>query len=210
MATAPATSTPPSSSNIWIAASEGNIDHVAYFLEQDATLLPTSADNNTYTPLHAAASYGHLDLIRYLLNHKKCPPREQAVNVEDEDGETPLFVTETTATAKVLIEEFGADYKRKNKEGNTISEVMEDNGWEQVAEYIRSLTGEVKPSDTIDEEEEEEDEEEGSAAAGAIEIDDEKHDGEVTKKYVELLSEFGSCEVSFAKPASVCIGGTDC
>ena len=39
----------------------------------------------------------------------------------DSDGDTPLFVCEQRETAKVLVEEFGADFSHTNQEGQTVS-----------------------------------------------------------------------------------------
>lgn len=39
------------------------------------------------------------------------------VNVEDHDGDTPLFAAETVEVAKVLIEELGADAGHRNSSG---------------------------------------------------------------------------------------------
>lgn len=186
---------PAATSNIWIAASEGSIPHVAYFLHADRSLTPTSPDSNTYTPLHAAASYSHINLLRYLLKHNTIKPGD--VDVQDDDGDTPLFLVEDVETAKVLVEEFGADAHRKNKEGLSVSEALEENGWSEVAQYIRGITGEKEPVlDEIDEGDEEDDDDDDAEGVEADEVDDREHNGAVTKKYVEMLSEYGACEVS--------------
>lgn len=75
------------------------------------------ADEFTYTPVHAAASYGHTDVLRYLLTHPKCPA--DGANVPDDDGDTPLFVVEQAPTAEVLLE-LGADPEHKNLQGQTV------------------------------------------------------------------------------------------
>ncbi|CAE7823201.1 unnamed protein product, partial [Symbiodinium sp. CCMP2456] len=46
---------------------------------------PGSQDENGYTPVMAAASWGHVDLLRILLQRDA-----SAVNVADSDGDTPL------------------------------------------------------------------------------------------------------------------------
>lgn len=128
--------------NIWVAAGEGDLDRVRHLIEVEGELSnlafafidlplkrlsnrltglsPTVPDRFTYTPLHAAASYGHIELFRFLINHPSCPPN--AINeTTDSDGETPLFVVEEVGVARVLIEEFGADAKRENNAGDTVS-----------------------------------------------------------------------------------------
>lgn len=184
----------PPNTNIWIAASEGNQPLVDQFFQSDSTLTPTSKDPNTYTPLHAAASYAHHDLLRWLLKHERSTPAD--VNITDADGDTPLFVVEDVETARVLIDEFKADAKHKNQEGLTAAQNAYENGFEDVAEYIRGITGE--PAPTLEEDDDEDADEEGQAAAATVsdtDSDDLKHDGETTKRYVQLLQEYTSCEV---------------
>lgn len=53
-----------------------------------------------------------------MLSHAGAAPN--AVNVTDEDGDTPLFTVEDVEVAKVLVE-LGADAKLKNQAGETVS-----------------------------------------------------------------------------------------
>lgn len=66
------------------------------------------------TPLHAAASWGHVDILRYLVN------KGGNINVTDADGETPLFVVETAEMARAVVE-LGGDPRIRNLEGITVS-----------------------------------------------------------------------------------------
>ncbi len=52
-----------------------------------------SPDPNGYTPVHAAASYGHRDLLYKLIN-----VYNGDINVRDEDGDTPLHHVEDYET----------------------------------------------------------------------------------------------------------------
>lgn len=101
----------------------------------------TAADAFTYTPLHAAASYGHLEILRYLLSHSSAPP--DAVNTTDSDGDTALFVCESVDAARCLVEEYSADAAHKNNEGLTPAQQASENDAEDVASYLRSVTGET-------------------------------------------------------------------
>lgn len=103
-------------------------------------MLPTVPDQWTYTPLHAAASYGQRDMLRFLLTHPRAPA--QAIETTDEDGDTPLFVCEDVAMARLLVEEFGANAKHENKAGDTPAAAAEENEHPDVAAYLRSITGE--------------------------------------------------------------------
>lgn len=99
--------------NIWIAASDNNEAFVRKAIA-DGKHTPNDKDPNGYTPLHAAASYGHIDLLKYLLG------AGGNVNIADNDGDTLLHVTEDLETAKVLVEEYKADWKAKNSDGQTV------------------------------------------------------------------------------------------
>lgn len=109
------------SENIWVAAADNKIDLVKSLIES-GRYSPNSADPNGFTPIHAAASYGHLDLLRYLLQNGG------NVNIQDGDGDTPLHHIENLEVAKVLISEFNADYSIKNNEGLNVREyhIQED------------------------------------------------------------------------------------
>ncbi|KAM0750389.1 ankyrin [Meredithblackwellia eburnea MCA 4105] len=123
-------------SNIWTAASEGNFERVKELVESG--LSPSVPDENTYTPLHAAASWNHIDILRYLVQ------QGGDVNVTDDDGETPLFVVETAEMARVLVE-LGADVRHTNLEGVTAAESLEEDQ-PHVSLYLRTLTGESTPA----------------------------------------------------------------
>ncbi|KAG7663138.1 uncharacterized protein J8A68_003316 [[Candida] subhashii] len=120
-------------SNIWIAAADNQRTIVEHYITS-GEFTPNSKDPNGYTPIHAAASYGHINLLKYLIDNGG------NVNIQDNDGDTPLHHVEDVKTAKYLIEELGADYKIKNGEGMSAREYIEDEGeFEDVAEYLRSL-----------------------------------------------------------------------
>ncbi|AMD21465.1 HER186Wp [Eremothecium sinecaudum] len=122
--------------NIWVAASDGLVDKVEEFLKQP-DLTANSKDENGYTPVHAAASYGHVELLRLLLNK-----HNGDVNIKDNDGDTPLHHTEDIAVAKVLVEEFGADFSITNEEGKTALQVFEEDYENiQLIQYMKEKSG---------------------------------------------------------------------
>ncbi|KAJ9204080.1 hypothetical protein DTO166G4_7528 [Paecilomyces variotii] len=99
--------------------------------------LASGQDEHGYSLLHAASSYGHIDLLRALV-------REFNVNINltDEDAETCLFVAENVDIAKCLVEELGVDYNHKNDEGLTAQETIENDGsFPDVAAYLREVSG---------------------------------------------------------------------
>lgn len=98
-------------------------------------------DEHGYSLLHAAASYGHADLLRALVGEFNVD-----VNLLDEDGETCLFVTENADIAKCLVEELGVDYNKRNDEGLTAQETIESDGaFPDVAAYLAKVMG-ISPS----------------------------------------------------------------
>lgn len=99
--------------NIWIASADNDQEYVKNALSS-GTHTANDKDANGYTPIHAAASYAHVDLLRYLISHGG------DVNITDEDGDTPLHSVESIEAAKVLVEEFNADWHRKNSSGQTV------------------------------------------------------------------------------------------
>ncbi|KAF9565220.1 ankyrin [Agrocybe pediades] len=115
--------------NIWVAAGDGDLDRVRVLIEQHS-LSPNMPDPNSYTPMHAAASYGHIHVLEYLIS------RGGDVNITDSDGDTPLYTVENVETARFLVEH-GAVVARQNLEGiSAIEHLTED--FPQIADYLRS------------------------------------------------------------------------
>ncbi|KAK4705514.1 hypothetical protein P7C70_g685, partial [Phenoliferia sp. Uapishka_3] len=122
-------------SNIWTAASEGDFARVRELIESG--LSPSIPDENTYTPLHAAASWNHFEILRYLV------AQGGNINITDSDGETPLFLVETAEMARTVIE-LGGDVTWKNVEGITPAESLQEEQ-PHISLYLRSLSGELAP-----------------------------------------------------------------
>jgi ankyrin repeat protein len=117
---------PSASSNIeidsstpFIAASNGELA----LLQQSLSHLSapaTIADTNGLTPLHSAASYSQIEVMRWLF------AQTVDVNAKDSDGDTPLHHCDNVSAAKILVEEGRADYKTKNGEGKTAAEMKQE------------------------------------------------------------------------------------
>ncbi|SGZ47215.1 CIC11C00000002818 [Sungouiella intermedia] len=119
--------------NIWVAAADNQVDVVKSYLDS-GKFSANSKDPNGYTAIHAAASYGHIDLLKLLILSGG------DINIQDNEGDTPLHHVEDLATATVMVEELGADYKKKNTEGQTPAEYIEEDGdFPELAQYLRSL-----------------------------------------------------------------------
>ncbi|KAL4868310.1 hypothetical protein BDV12DRAFT_103728 [Aspergillus spectabilis] len=121
--------------NPYILAAD-NPSAVLALLRSDPSIA-SKQDEHGYSLLHAAASYGHADLLRALVRDFNAD-----VNLLDEDGETCLFVTEKVDIAKLLVEELGIDYNRRNEEGLTAQETIESDGsFPEIAAYLRQVAG---------------------------------------------------------------------
>ena len=84
------------------------------FLIETQNLSPNIADPNSYTPMHAAASYAHTDILEYLISVGG------DINLRDDDGDTPLYVVESVEMAMWMIER-GAEWGVVNEEGLSVS-----------------------------------------------------------------------------------------
>ncbi|KAF9145605.1 hypothetical protein BGX30_007940 [Mortierella sp. GBA39] len=130
------------SHNIWLAASDGDLAAVKTFINEKGVSI-NAQDEFGYSALHAAASYGHKELITYLLENSA------DVNIQDPEGDSPLFVCETVDIAEMLVKA-GADAKHVNENEMTAAENAEEEEWLEVAHYLRELTGVPHP-DEVDE-----------------------------------------------------------
>ncbi|KAL8900729.1 MAG: hypothetical protein Q9207_005554 [Kuettlingeria erythrocarpa] len=119
--------------NIFILASD-NSPQLLPLLRSNPSIA-SSQDSHGYSLLHAAASYNHHDLLRTLHHEFHVDP-----NIRDEDGETPLFVTETVETVQILVEELHCDISHTNDEGITAEEKIRGEGdFVVVADYLKEV-----------------------------------------------------------------------
>ncbi|QLQ81322.1 hypothetical protein HG537_0F00830 [Torulaspora globosa] len=131
--------------NIWTAASDGREDLVDQILGQNTELNANSKDPNGYTAVHAAAAYGHIDLLR-----KLCHQYGGDINIRDNDGDTPLHHCEDVNTAKVIVEELGGDITLTNDEGKTaLQSFEEDAEFPELIQYMRLQCGVPQNQDSL-------------------------------------------------------------
>ncbi|KAF8322540.1 ankyrin [Clavulina sp. PMI_390] len=123
---------PTTQKNLWIAASDGELERVR------VRMSPNAPDPNTYTPMHAAASYGHIELLEYLIS------RGGDVNVTDEDGDTPIYTVESVQVAQWLVDH-GAMVDRRNNEGVSPIEHLEEE-FPEVSAHLRSTLTASNPT----------------------------------------------------------------
>ncbi|KAK7033062.1 ankyrin [Favolaschia claudopus] len=116
--------------NIWVAAGDGELDRVRHLIEHES-VSPNAPDPFTYTPMHAAASYGQLQVLEYLIS---CGGD---VNVEDSDGDTPIYTVENVETARFLVDH-GAVLDRQNSEGVSPIEHLREE-FSEVANFLQTV-----------------------------------------------------------------------
>jgi len=93
-------------------------------------------DSHGYSLLHAAASYGHVQLATALIKDFGID-----ANIRDEDDETALFNAETVEMAKELLV-LGVSIDAKNGEGQTAAEKLADEDEEPVvAAFLHHAAG---------------------------------------------------------------------
>jgi|EP00979_Chaetoceros_neogracilis_P001950 ankyrin repeat protein len=107
------------SSTPFIAASDGDLALLQQSLRH-LSVPATVTDTNGITPLHSAASYNQIEVMRWLFN------QNVNVNAKDNDGDAPIHHCDTMSAAKILMEEGKADYKITNNEGKTVVQVKEE------------------------------------------------------------------------------------
>ncbi|KAK2462977.1 hypothetical protein APHAL10511_005029 [Amanita phalloides] len=122
---------PRLSANIWVAAADGDLPRIRDLVENHS-ISPNLPDQNTYTPMHAAASYAQLHVLHYLVS------KGGDVNITDSDGDTPIYTVEDIATARFLVEH-GAVIDRHNNDGISPPDHLQEE-FPDVADYLRSLT----------------------------------------------------------------------
>ncbi|KAG2133651.1 uncharacterized protein EDB93DRAFT_1093111 [Suillus bovinus] len=127
--------------NIWVAAGDGDLLRVRVRNLSSLTVglirflpatSPNAPDEFTYTPMHAAASYGQLETLAYLFS------QGGDVNITDEDGDTPLYVVEDTETAQWLLDH-GSTLDHRNNDGASVREL----GYTQPIEYLQENFPEI-------------------------------------------------------------------
>ncbi|KAG5953138.1 hypothetical protein E4U53_006721 [Claviceps sorghi] len=121
------------SPNIFVLAADN--DPLLIPLLRENPSLASAQDEHGYSLIHAATSYNHIDLLRFLVNDLHVD-----VNLKDEDQETALFVVETQKAAAVLVEELGIDVHHKSADGLTAREKIASEGeFPFVVDYLSGI-----------------------------------------------------------------------
>ena len=118
--------------NVWTAASDGDLETVRRCIES-GTHAPHTPDAQGYTCLHAAASYGHHELLRFLIARPSVD-----LNCGDEDGDTPLHVVEDLDSCRMLLAA-GADPSKRNGDGLSPAGNARGEGRDAIADLLASV-----------------------------------------------------------------------
>jgi len=137
----PVPTRPQNAKNIWVAAGDGDLDRVRELIEHES-VSPNAPDAFTYTPMHAAASYGQIHILEYLVSNGGDP------NIQDSDGDTPLYTVEDVDTARWLVQH-GAVVDRVNSEGISPIAHLTEESFPAVAAYLSSLLASQANSPSI-------------------------------------------------------------
>lgn len=118
--------------NIYLAASDNDVASVTQFLDSGVDV--NGLDENGYSTLHAASSYNHFELLKFLVS------RGGNVNLMDNEGDTPIYVAETKEMCALLLE-LGADLGHRNHEGKTVLEyAREEDEYPEVVGYLQTCS----------------------------------------------------------------------
>ncbi|KAG5925544.1 hypothetical protein E4U42_004186 [Claviceps africana] len=121
------------SPNIFVLAADNDPSLIPLLCENPS--LASAQDEHGYSLIHAATSYNHIDLLRFLVNDLHVN-----VNLQDEDRETALFVVETQKVAAILVEELGIDVHHKSADGLTAREKIASEGeFPLVVDYLGAI-----------------------------------------------------------------------
>ncbi|CAK4636836.1 hypothetical protein LEN26_019475 [Aphanomyces euteiches] len=115
--------------NVWIAASDGNLEAVQAFLQSGLSV--NAQDENGYTPLQAAVSYNHIELVQFLLS------AGASATLGDFDNETPLHFCESVECAQILLQH-GAHINAKNADQRTPLDAAMDEENEELCNFLQS------------------------------------------------------------------------
>ena len=139
----------PETLNIWTAASEGKTEKVLEMLRENGSLI-NQADQNGYTPLFAAISWDHLDLVQALLENGA-----DIMQCDSSDGDSSLHVASSVECCRILLQRTSALLTMRNFEGRLPVEIQYRDGNMEIVEFLQSLM----PSDLTWERLEEDDDE---------------------------------------------------
>jgi uncharacterized protein len=118
--------------NLWTACSNGDLNRVKHLLESGENKVDDQ-DEYGYSPMHAAVSYGHMDLLQYLVEVARAN-----IRLRDMDGDEPIHVCEEPRIFEYLVEH-GADPTAKNNDDEDIFHKSIEDENEEMVNYLISI-----------------------------------------------------------------------
>ena len=125
-----------SASIVQMLAARGNLEQLKKLHAQQGPHIMNEKDSVDQIALHTAAGYGHVNVVRYLV--QEC---NSEVNSQDKDGHTPLHNAARGGNYTIvdyLIKECGSDINAKDKDGHTPLHLAAHDGHLETAKVILS------------------------------------------------------------------------
>nr|WP_255581766.1 ankyrin repeat domain-containing protein [Cupriavidus sp. AU9028] len=126
---------------LMLACLQGQMDLVRIMVEQRKV----EVNKTGWTPLHYAATNGHTEIVRLLLDHSAY------VDAESPNGTTPLMMAARgghAETIKLLLDE-GADMRIRNQQGMTVIDFAQRYSQPEVAQGLRSRWQKLYPDQAV-------------------------------------------------------------
>ena len=122
-AAAPSAPSEPIENNTpWLAAADGKLPLLQASLTQ-LNLPISAADETGYTLLQAAASYGQVQVMQWLLNQAQQQQQhdlwEGLVNAVDQEGDSALHYAGSLEAVQLLVQVGRASTQLQNRQGKT-------------------------------------------------------------------------------------------
>ena len=113
-----------------MAALNGDLDMIKLMVDGEEA----EVNKKGWAPLHYAATNGHNDVVKYLVDHAAY------LDAESPNGTTPLMMAARGGhieTVKLLLDE-GADMRLKNQQGMTVIDFADQYNQKEIADGLRS------------------------------------------------------------------------
>ncbi|CAB9503882.1 Ankyrin Repeat [Seminavis robusta] len=133
----------------WIAAADGKLSLLQTSLQR-LQLPVTAADETGYTLLQAAASYGQLPVLQWILSQIHADPN--GINAVDHEGDSALHYAGTAEAARMLVEVGRINVGLVNRQGKTalqqkqeeLQQLLDDEDEDSDSEDVESLKKQVE------------------------------------------------------------------
>ena len=122
--------------NIWVAAADGDLERVRQLVQNEYSKTSCCVrDPNGYTPLHAAASYGQVEVVKYLLGANARPKRRRQWR------RYPASLLRKRAGGQLLVKYGASPMIKNNNEQTPLDVAIEDERTEMVV-FLKTITDE--------------------------------------------------------------------